>query len=42
MGIAATTVKTAAYMELTAPFNNMPTLKFKIQPTIKLFTAINL
>ena len=26
---------------LTAPFNNMRTLKFKIQPTITLFTAVN-
>ena len=41
MGIAATIVKTAAHMELTAPFNNMQTLKFKIQPTVTLFTAVN-
>ena len=25
----------------TAPFNNMRTLKFKIQPTVTLFTAVN-
>ena len=26
---------------LTAPFNNMRTLKFKIQSTVTLFTAVN-
>ena len=26
---------------ITAPFNNMRTLKFKIQPTVTLFTAVN-
>ena len=26
---------------ITAPFNNMQTLKFKIQPIFMLFTAVN-
>ena len=29
-------------LDFTAPFNNLPTLKFKIQPTVTLFTSVNL